>query len=255
MRFAVLGSGSSANSYIFEDKDFSFLIDNGFSVKELSLRAKELNFDLGKLHFILITHTHDDHVRGAGTLSRKLKIPVVMHKRIPRKTTDRINPHELLGILPDKTYNYGSLEFIPFTTSHDAPHPVGYHFSIGNKRFTLLTDTGVVPEKAKEHVKNSDVVFLESNYDAVMLEKGPYPVYLKKRIASSRGHLSNTAAMDFINELGGKEGPSLIYLCHLSAANNSVEKVRGEIEARVLKNNRRIVICGKGEMIPGEDDK
>ncbi len=255
MRYAILGSGSSANSYIFEDGEFSFLIDNGFSVKEMHQRAGELDFDLSKLRFILITHTHDDHVRGAGSLSRRLKIPVVMHKRVPRKSTDRINPYELLGILPDKTYTYGNLKFVPFTTSHDAPHPVGYHFSFGGKKFTLLTDTGVVPEKARVHVKKSDVVFLESNYDCRMLENGPYPVYLKKRIASSKGHLSNSAAVDFINGLESGEGPSLIYLCHLSAANNSVDKVRGEIEKNIDNTERRIIICGKGEMIPGENDK
>ena len=255
MRFAVLGSGSSANSYIFEDEDFSFLIDNGFSVKELCQRAEDLDFDLSRLHFIFITHTHDDHVRGAGALSRKLKIPVVIHKRVPRRTTDKINPHELLGILPDKTYNYGSLEFIPFTTSHDASHPVGYHFSIGGKKFTLLTDTGVVPEKAREHVANSDVLFLESNYDCEMLENGSYPVYLKKRIASSKGHLSNRAAVDFINGMASGEGPSLIYLCHLSASNNSVDRLKDEIETNIENNGRKIIICGKGEMIPGENDK
>ncbi len=251
----MLGSGSSANSYIFEDEDFSFLIDNGFSLKEITARALKMGFDLGKLHFILLTHTHNDHVRGAGMLSRKLEIPVVMHKRISRKTAEKINPHSLLDIVTDKSYSYGSLEFIPFSTSHDSEHSVGYHFTIGGKTFTLLTDTGIIPEKAKKFAEKSDILFLEANYDPVMLEKGSYPVYLKKRIASAKGHLSNRDAVDFINELDSGEGPSVIYLCHLSASNNSIEKVREEIAGKIADNNRKIVICAKGETVRGEDDK
>ena len=81
VRYAVLGSGSSANSYIFENGDFSFIIDNGFSLKELTRRAGVAGFDLTKVKFIFLTHTHSDHFKGVGTLSRKYNIPVVVQDR------------------------------------------------------------------------------------------------------------------------------------------------------------------------------
>ncbi len=255
MRFAVLGSGSNANSYIFEDETFGFLIDNGFSLKEMMYRARELEYDVEKLHFILLTHTHEDHVRGAGQLSRKLGIPVVMHKNTSRKAVRRIDPHSVLEIVPGETYSYGGLSFIPFSTYHDADHSVGYYFTIGGKSFTLLTDTGKIPEEAKPYISRSDVLFLESNYDEQMLADGPYPAFLKKRIASGRGHLSNCSAAGFLEGLDDGDGPSLVYLCHLSDTNNTAERVRESMKRVMEKGNRKIIICRKGEAIQGENHK
>ena len=102
VRYAVLGSGSSANSYIFEKDDFSFIIDNGFSLKELTRRAGIAGFDLAKVKFILLTHTHSDHFKGVGTLSRKYKIPVVVHHNLADEDFNKMKPYSRLDVVPGK---------------------------------------------------------------------------------------------------------------------------------------------------------
>ncbi len=254
MKYAVLGSGSSANSYIFENGAFSFLIDNGFTMKEVMKRADDFHFDMGKLKFIMLTHTHLDHCRGVGRLSRKLKIPVVMHHEISRSEADKISPYSRLDVVPGKEYSFDALTFVPFRTSHDAPHSIGFYFDIGGTRFTLLTDTGVIPEDADRFIIQSDVLFLETNYDEEMLADGPYPAYLKKRIASGKGHLSNKTAFEFLESLDKAQGPSTVYLCHLSDTNNSVPILEQMVKSSHAQETRKIIICHKGEALEGKNE-
>ncbi len=254
MKYAVLGSGSSANAYIFENGAFSFLIDNGFSMKEVMNRAKAFRFDIRKLKFIMLTHTHQDHCRGVGRLSRKLKIPVVMHQDLSRSEADKISPFSRLDVVPGKEYSFDTLTFVPFLTSHDAPYSIGFYFAIGGTRFTLLTDTGVIPEDAGSFIMRSDVLFLETNYDEDMLANGPYPPYLKKRIASREGHLSNESALTFLESLDKTKGPSTVYLCHLSDTNNSVKILEEMVKNSHAQKTRKIIICHKGEALEGKNE-
>ena len=251
VKYAVLGSGSSANAYIFEQDNFGFLIDNGFTLKEIIKRADDFHFTMGKLKFILLTHTHQDHSRGVGGLSRKLKIPIVVHQRLSRKKVRKIDPYKRLDVVPGKVYTFDSLTFVPFETSHDAEASLGFYFTFGGKRFTLLTDTGIIPDTVISYVLQSDVLFLEANYDEVMLREGTYPEYLKRRIASDKGHLSNKTALDFLEGIGDGVGPETVYLCHLSDSNNSPDLLAQMIETRYTKGKRNIRICNKGEALEG----
>lgn len=251
IKYAVLGSGSSANSYIFELDNMSFIIDNGFTYKEIFKRAEKFNFDLQKLKYILLTHTHQDHSRGVGGLSRKLKVPVVMHKKLSRGTTKKLGIHSRFDIEPGREYTLDSLTFISFATSHDAKNSLGFYFALGGTHFTLLTDTGIIPGDVMSYVMKSQVLFLEANYDEKMLENGPYPSFLKQRIASDKGHLSNRAAFEFLNALDENTGPSTVYLCHLSDTNNSVDILTNLVEKLNSTGKRNIIICKKGEPIAG----
>lgn len=251
VKYAVLGSGSSANSYIFELDNMSFIIDNGFTCKEIFRRAGTLNFDLQKLKFILLTHTHQDHSRGVGELSRKLKVPVVMHKNLSRGTTKKLGIHSRFDIEPGKEYTLDSLKFVSFATSHDAENSLGFYFVLGGTHFTLLTDTGIIPEEVMPYVMKSQVLFLEANYDEKMLENGPYPSFLKQRIASDKGHLSNRASFDFLKMLDENTGPSTVYLCHLSDTNNSMDILTQLVEKLNSTWRRNIIICKKGEPVEG----
>ena len=215
VRYAVLGSGSSANAYIFENDDFSFIIDNGFSLKELTRRAGIAGFELSKVKFILLTHTHSDHFTGVGTLSRKFKIPVVVHHYLPDEDFNKMKPYSRLDVVPGKEYNFDSLSFTPFSTSHDACCPLGYYFSFGGKIFMLLTDTGQVSEEMHSYASKTDTLFLEANYSEELLMTGVYPGFLKKRISSNKGHLSNDDAIEFLNTMEDSI-PGMVYLCHLS---------------------------------------
>lgn len=66
-------------------------------------------------------------------------------------------------------------------------------------------------------------MLIESNHDVEMLKNGSYPAYLKKRILSSRGHLSNTVAAGLISFLIASKQVGIIYLGHLSQNNNKPE--------------------------------
>ena len=250
VRYAVLGSGSSANSYIFEYNDLSFIIDNGFSAKQAVERAHGLGFDTEKVKYIFLTHSHDDHFRGIEVLSRKLHAPVVVHEKLNVNRKLKTHFYKRRDIVPGPFYTEGDFRFRAFQTSHDAEHSISYHFELGSQVFTIISDTGVVSDEMVELAAGSDVLFLEANYNDRMLDEGPYPLFLKERIASKHGHLSNADAMRFLNEVGMREGSRLskVFFCHLSSTNNSPEVLSADVE-QYLEWQGEWVICPKGEPV------
>ena len=251
-RYAVLGSGSSANSYIFEYENFSFILDNGFSRKELNRRMKELSFKAENLEFIFLSHIHSDHLKGVESLSNEKKIPVVLHESLNVEKYVKGDLFHKLSVTPQKKYNYRELNFIPFSTSHDAPVSLSYFFELGGIKITVITDTGIVNNNMFQLALQSDILFLESNYSESLLESGKYPQFLKNRISSNIGHLSNFQSADFLERLGRHPDCRIkqIYLCHLSKSNNSVSVVESEILTR-YKGNIPYRICDRGELVKG----
>ena len=249
-RFAILGSGSAANGFIFESGDFSFIIDNGYSLSEFRRRMKQLDFQESKLAFIFLTHHHSDHFKGVEQLSATLGIPVVTHQNMPlEKYCKKAGLHRL-DILPGQTYSFDPLEFRCFETSHDADSSVGFHFSLKDLTFTLITDTGLVNDEMMSLAAESDYLFLESNYSPELLHQGPYPDFLKRRILSDRGHLSNLDAAVCMSRLTKMENNRLkkIFLCHLSEKNNNVEKVKEEVQ-RIYKGTIPYGICPRNDCL------
>ena len=253
VRYAVLGSGSSANAYIFQTEGFSFVIDNGFSARELIRRARAGGFDPALIRYILLTHTHSDHLKGVEVLARQLGIPVVRHHSLDLLPFLKGPLPGQIPAVPGETLRLGPLKLFPFETSHDALHSLSYAFDLLGRRFCVITDTGVVTSRMASCAVHSDVLFLESNYCPGMLERGPYPVFLQRRIASDQGHLSNQAAVDFLNQLGqsGRLRLKRVYLCHLSGTNNHPEVVQEHLD-RYLTWTGRVDICPKGLMSPPE---
>ncbi|MDC7241640.1 MAG: MBL fold metallo-hydrolase [Spirochaetales bacterium] len=249
--FGILGSGSAANGFVFRFRDFSFIIDNGYSLSEFRRRMKLLGFDEGKLEFIFLTHHHSDHFKGVEPLSSSLGIPVVTHAEMPlEQHCKRDESLKRLDILPGRDYSFEELRFRCFETSHDAHSSVGFHFSLGGTVFTIITDTGTVSQEMEELALKSDYLFLESNYSPEMLHSGPYPAFLKKRILSDLGHLSNLDAAVFMTKLSGKPESRLkkIFLCHLSEKNNSVERVREEV-GRIYSGSLPFGICPRNDCL------
>ena len=252
MKYAILGSGSSANSYIFEHDGFAFVVDNGFSLREFTARSESMGFDISAVKFIFLTHRHIDHSRGIGALSKKLKIPVVMCRDVSFEKTESKRIYKRLDVEPGRSYSYSGLDFSVFPISHDSPGSVSYSFTIAGYTFTLITDTGIILKDMEKHALKSDILFLEANYCPVMLEEGPYPVYLKKRIDSEHGHLSNNAAVEFLSRLylKGAGKTRMTYLCHLSDTNNCCEKLEYIIKS-IMPGTFRYRVCRKGEPVPG----
>jgi phosphoribosyl 1,2-cyclic phosphodiesterase len=253
-RFAVLGSGSKANSFVFSLGDFSFAVDNGFSGREFFRRCEIGGFNPMDLRFLLLTHTHRDHYSGVGVVSRKLSIPVLCHRGIADRLRSRGDLYQVRGGGEGEYSVRDLLSLSLFKTSHDAPFSTGYTFVLGGKRVTILTDTGEITPEMERWAAASDLLFLEANYSRSMLESCRYPAYLKRRIRSSRGHLGNTDALDLLSKLRKERSfPRFVYLCHLSADSNSPGQLTDEMDDYGFSPGANIVICPKSTYISGPE--
>ena len=247
MRYAVIGSGSSANSYIFESGEDLFIIDNGFSLKQFKTRVAELGFNYNKIKAVFLTHMHSDHSKGIGALSRDLEIPVYAHKSIQGD----FYIHK--RVEPTKHYIIGNLNIMPFELSHDSPHSISYYLKINQSRVTLITDTGVITSQMYELARRSNILFLEANYNIDLLKESAYPHFLKRRISSDVGHLSNNAAITLLNDLSRDEkcNISLTYMCHMSKNSNNKEVLQKDFD-NIYSGSIKYIICGRDKSVLGK---
>lgn len=251
MRYAVIGSGSCGNSYIFKTARSCFVVDNGYTFSEFRRRAEVFGFNIKDIKFIFLTHVHGDHLRGVEALSKKLEIPVFTAENLDVSQWVTRGFFKQIGITPGQSYNLDDFSFTVFPTFHDAPDSVGYSFFMEGERVTIITDTGKTSDQMKALAEESDILFLESNYCPDMLKHGPYPVWLQKRILSEYGHLSNLDALEFVKSLGCDKCRK-VYLCHISDKNNTPEKVQEVFDSAPLKNIKYI-ICKRGIPVMGEE--
>ena len=224
MRFVSIASGSSGNcTYIGTDQSH-ILIDAGISCKRIVDNLKILDLKPSDLNGIFITHEHSDHIQGIRVLSKKFGIPLygtketlqVIAKNDKKKEIDSGLYHP---VLPDETVMAGDMEVIPFSNSHDAVNPVAYRVQTKSCAVGVITDLGEYSSYTTEHLTDLDAVLLEANHDVRMLEMGSYPYYLKRRIFSKYGHLSNETAGQLLNEIL-HDNMKYIMLGHLSQENN-----------------------------------
>ncbi|GAB4340455.1 MAG: MBL fold metallo-hydrolase [Desulfobulbaceae bacterium] len=223
MRICVLGSGSRGNSTLVESGDTRILIDNGFSGKEIRRRLRLIDRDADTIDALLLTHEHNDHIGGAGVLSRQAAVPLCANGPTFREAGPRLG--KVRGRLEFGTgepFVVGCLEIHPFAVSHDTVEPVGFVISDGRYRFGYCTDTGKMTTLIEHHLRECDALVLESNHDPEMLREGPYPPYLQQRVRSNRGHLANEDAGRFLARLASRRLRHVI-LAHLSETNNLPE--------------------------------
>ena len=225
LRFAPLFSGSSGNAIYVGCDGAHILVDAVVSGARVLSALNGVGVAPGALDGILVTHEHADHIQGVGVLSRKLDVPVFATAGTWAAMEGKIGaiaPKNQCVIEPEIGFFLGPVEITGFSTPHDAAESVGYLFELDAARFALATDLGCVRDGWMKYVAGADAVLLESNYDPDMLQAGPYPYDLKKRILSRRGHLSNddaAAAAVKLAEAGAKQ----IVLGHLSKENNFPE--------------------------------
>jgi len=195
------------------------LVDAGLCRKDTFERVAAAGTDPLSLTAILITHEHTDHVAGLQALANKLKIPVYMSRLTARAISWAEYVPPLEQFQAGTAFTIGDIEVASFTIPHDAADPVGYSFRAEGIKVSIATDLGYLPESVRFHLRDSDVLLLESNHDLEMLKVGPYPWAVKQRVMSRMGHLSNEVASDFIREELGSRTSTLI-LGHLSEHNN-----------------------------------
>lgn len=237
MKIASIASGSSGNSIYVGTDCTHLLIDTGISKKRVEEGLKSHNICPSDVNGIFITHEHSDHIGGLGVMARKYGIPIYGTK----ETLDAVKSYKYLGAVPDelfisiepeKDFTIGDIVVKPFQTSHDAANPVAYRMESAGRSVAVVTDLGYYTDYTVSKLQNLDAVLLEANHDIKMLEAGSYPYYLKRRILSNRGHLSNETAGKLLCEIL-HDGMKHIFLGHLSKENNypdlAYETVRLEI--------------------------
>ena len=223
MRMCSIASGSSGNCIYVGSDNSHLLIDTGISKKRIEEGLNKLEIKGDELDGILITHEHSDHIKGLGVFSRKYEIPIYATPG----TIAGIKESSSLGKMPegllhpikaDHLFQLGELDVHPFAISHDANEPSGYRIENEKKSVAVATDLGVYDDYTVEHLSDLNAVVLEANHDIHMLEVGPYPYPLKRRVMGDRGHLSNESAGWLLAKL--PQLPENVILAHLSEENN-----------------------------------
>ena len=200
------------------------------------------------IHHILITHDHADHIKSVGSFSSDYHVPVYATERVhqginhnycvQRKVADDLKRY----VTPGVSFQVGDFKVTPFPVPHDANENVGYQIEAEGVCFVIITDVGTVTEDVKQRISQANYLVMEANHDVEMLRQGPYPEYLKNRILSPNGHLSNTDCGKAIAE-NMTEGLHHVWLCHLSEENNHPELARKTVETTLRSYG----------IIPGKD--
>jgi len=224
MRFSVLASGSGGNACYIETDHSRILVDAGLSCREIIRRLEILEVTPVHLNALVITHEHQDHIKAAGPVSRRFNIPIYVNNLTMQRIKTGMG--RIAGHVPFETGQAIKINDViieTFTKCHDATDPVGLVISSNGSRLGIITDTGRSTRVLENRLKRCGALIIEFNHDAVMLEQGPYPLHLKRRIKGPEGHLSNREAGELLKTIIHRELRHVV-LAHLSEKNNNPEK-------------------------------
>lgn len=224
MKYSALASGSNGNSYYIANGEDAVLVDVGINTKHMELRMAKLGINPASISAIFITHEHSDHIRGLSVFCKRYQIPVYITAGSYKGSRLHLPDHLVHIILPNAKVDIGSISVYGIPKYHDAKEPCSFLVSNGTVNIGVLTDLGRACDNVKHVIKHADVLLLEANYDEEMLEKGRYSFYLKNRIRSGWGHISNKLSLEVFLENRTARLRHLI-LSHLSGQNNTVELV------------------------------
>ncbi len=219
MRFASLGSGSEGNALVVEAGSTRVLMDCGFGLADSVARLARLGLAASDLAGIVVTHEHSDHIGGVGRLARKHHLPVwltagtlAMAQDLDGVTVQVIDSHAAFAL--------DGLEIQPYPVPHDAREPVQFVFGDGCRKLGVLTDAGCITPHIEAMLAGVDALVLECNHDAAMLEGGPYPASLKRRVGGRFGHLENGQAAALLGKLK-HDKLQCVMAAHVSRRNNT----------------------------------
>lgn len=227
------------------------MIDAGFSGKEVEKRLLSIGRSLDNIQAICLTHEHNDHISGAGVLSRRCKIPLYANAGTHKAGEKRMGKaFKQVEFETGSSFEVGQLSLRSFQVSHDTVDPVGFVVSDGVSRLGYCTDTGKVSHLMGRRLQNCNGLVLEFNHNLELLKNGPYPLPLQQRVRSSRGHLCNEDAAEFLASLLNQELRCVV-LAHLSEQNNTPELAKvaamkavpadwGEIELHMARQHQAL---------------
>jgi len=216
MLAVALASGSNGNAIHVQTEDASLLFDAGVSGKLLERRGLARGVDVAQVDAVLLSHSHGDHVSGVGVIARRYGTPVRATAATWRRIGTRLGPIEERGrFRAGETIPFGRTLVHTIPTPHDAEGSVAFVVEAEGVKLGVLTDLGHPHPRLLDVFGELDGAFLESNYDPEMLARGPYPWFLKDRIAGPGGHISNTQCADIV-ATAAKPDLQFVVLSHLS---------------------------------------
>lgn len=237
-----LNSGSNGNCYYIGTAKDAVLIDAGLSCKGTEKRMLNMGLGMDIVRAIFISHEHTDHIAGVERLASKYQIPVFISAATLQNSRLKIESSLVNGLQENKEVRIKGINVMAFRKFHDASDPHSFVVSYQGISIGIFTDIGRVCKKLVEHFSQCHAAFLETNYDEDMLENGPYPRHLKKRIQGGNGHLSNAQALQLFIQHRNKQLTHL-FLSHLSNENNSPKLV--ELLFRHHARNTQIIVASR----------
>ncbi len=229
----MLASGSKGNCIYMSSGNTTVLFDAGLSGVEIERRMKSRGLCPQTLDAIVVSHEHGDHIHGVGVLSRRFGVPVYIAPEAQQSATARLG--RLHAVHPFEcgiSFAINDLSIHPFSVSHDVAAPAGFTITSGNRKIGLATDLGIATAMVRQHLKDCDMLVLETNHDPYMLETGPYTWPLKQRVKGRTGHLSNEAAKNLLMEVL-HDRLAHVVLAHISETNNTPEKALSVVTERI----------------------
>jgi phosphoribosyl 1,2-cyclic phosphodiesterase len=244
VKICSLASGSKGNCLYLETGETRVLIDVGLSLRETVLRLETVGIDPSRIHAVLVTHEHIDHIRSAGSFARKFNVPVFASHLVHTKSEKYLKKTLVHEFESGCTLTFRDVHIDPVPVTHDSCDPVGFVIESREGRAASVTDFGIVTRLITEKLRGCRFINIESNHDVDMLMNGPYPWELKQRIKSRHGHISNEESLELLHELA-HEGLEALVMAHLSEVNNHPEHVERTTRAFLRNQNvcsPRIVI-------------
>lgn len=215
MKVDILASGSGGNCIAVRSSKSTILVDAGIAKTKIEKRLLDVGIRPDSIKAILITHAHNDHVKGL-PLANKYKIPVFAGREEWQSIESVENRW---NINAGTEFQIDDFIVKSFRTHHDAYDPVGYTLSSEGKKVSICLDTGHIDNEMLQTMANSDIYIIEANHEPKMVEASDYPDSVKARILSEMGHLSNQQTAVALQKLVQGKGEK-IYLTHLSSKNN-----------------------------------
>lgn len=234
LEICAIASGSNGNCYYVGNEKDAILIDAGISCKQIVLRMKERGLNPTKIKAVFITHEHGDHMRGARGVSKKLQVPIFLTAKTQNSAYKNMRLDNPNFFVPGDVTIIGNFTIFSFLKNHDASEPCSFRVEYIGKNIGIFTDIGEACDNVKLNLEKCDGLFLESNYDETMLWEGSYPYFLKERVASDVGHLSNDQTFELL-ESHANENLKCVFLSHISKDNNSPEKALERMKSLCTK--------------------
>ncbi len=234
MLVQILASGSEGNSVFIQTKNKKVLIDAGMNYKYIKERLEEIDVDPSEIDMILITHTHSDHTSALKVFLNKNHPELYVDEEMLNEI-DYVKEYDNL-VLEFKDYKFDDTLIEMFHTSHDAPASRGYIIYDGEESFVYITDTGYINQRLFKKLYNKNKYVFEANHDVELLMHGRYPQWLKTRILSDKGHLSNGQTGFYLSKIIGPDTKK-IALAHLSKENNDPDIALRDVKATLKEND------------------